>query len=38
MKRVGLLTLPGVDEAFPIKIISQVTCDEIKERIVAEQK
>jgi hypothetical protein len=38
MKRVVLLTLPSVDEARPFKIISQATCDEIKERIIAEQK
>jgi hypothetical protein len=38
MKRVGLLTLPGVDEACPVKTISQATCDEFKEPIVAKQK
>jgi hypothetical protein len=38
MKRGGLLTLPGIDEACPAKIFSQATCDEIKERIVAKQK
>ncbi len=38
MKRVGLVILPGVDEACPVKIISRATCDEIKEQIVAKQK